>query len=100
MLFIGEAIDAATAEKFGLVNKVVPGEQLLDSAIEFANKLASKPTVALKILKRVVNNGQNIDLVSALNLEIESFIVAFSTEDRVEGINAMLEKRKPNFKGK
>ncbi|MDO9535172.1 MAG: enoyl-CoA hydratase-related protein [Bacillota bacterium] len=100
MLFLGEAIDAATAEKYGLANKVVPKEQLLDTAKEFAKKLASKPIVAMKILKRTVNAGQNIDLLTALNLEIDSFIVAFSSDDRVEGINAMLEKRKPHFTGK
>lgn len=100
MLFLGEAIDAATAEKYGLVNKVVPKEQLLDTAKEYAKKLGSKPPVTMKVLKNTVNTGQNIDLSSALNLEIDSFIVAFTTEDRVEGINAMLEKRKPVFKGK
>jgi len=100
MLFLGEAIDAVAAEKYGLVNKVVPKEQLLDSAIELANKLTSKPTVAMKVLKRVVNMGQNVDLASALELEIKSFMVAFCTEDRAEGMKAMLEKRKPNFTGK
>jgi len=100
MLFLGEVIDAVTAEKYGLVNKVVPKEQLLNEAKKYARKIASKPPVTMKVLKKTVNAGQNIDLPSALNLEIDSFIVAFSSDDRVEGIKAMLEKRKPNFQGK
>ncbi len=100
MLFLGEVIDAVTAEKYGLVNKVVPKDQLLNEAKKYARKIASKPPVTMKVLKKTVNAGQNIDLPSALNLEIDSFIVAFSSDDRVEGIKAMLEKRKPNFQGK
>ena len=100
MLFLGEAIDAATAEKYGLVNKIVSKEQLLDAAKEYAKKLGSKPPETLKVLKKTVNTGQNIDLPSALNLEIDSFIVTFATDDRVEGINDMLEKRKPVFTGR
>jgi len=56
--------------------------------------------VAMKMLKKTVNMGLQMDLASATNLEIESFIIAFATEDRVEGINALLEKRKPIFTGK
>ncbi len=73
---------------------------MLDVAKEYAKKLAAKPPLTMKVLKNTVNTGQNIDLPSALNLEIDSFIVAFDTADRVEGINALLEKRKPIFKGK
>jgi len=100
LLFLGDTIDAATAERYGMVNKVVPGEKLIESAEELARKLASKPKVAMKMLKKTINMGMQIDLASATNLEIESFIIAFATEDRVEGIKALLEKRKPNFVGK
>lgn len=100
MLYLGNMIDAKTAEQYGLVNKVVPDYQLMEEAEKLAAQLSSKPVIAMRMVKRAVNMGRHIDLHSALNLEIESFMVSFATEDRVEGIKAMLEKRKPNFKGK
>jgi len=83
-----------------MVNKVVPDGKLMETAEELARRLADKPVVAMKMLKKTVNMGLQMDLASATNLEIESFIIAFATEDRVEGINALLEKRKPIFSGK
>jgi enoyl-CoA hydratase len=100
LLFLGDIIDAGTAEKYGLVHKVIPDASLMEYAEQFAKKLASKPFVAMKMLKKTINMGQNMDLNSATNLEIESFIISFTSEDRVEGIKALLEKRKPNFQGK
>ncbi|MDO9535159.1 MAG: enoyl-CoA hydratase-related protein [Bacillota bacterium] len=100
LLFLGEMIDAAAAEKFGLVNKVLPDEELMEYAEKMAKNLASKPSIAMKMLKKTVNMGEDLDVNSATNLEIESFIVTFASDDRVEGIRAMLEKRKPVFQGK
>ncbi|NMB42423.1 MAG: enoyl-CoA hydratase/isomerase family protein [Firmicutes bacterium] len=100
LLFLGDTIDSATAERYGMVNKVVPPEKLLADAEELAKRLAAKPTVAMKMMKKTVNLGMQMDLSSATNLEIESFVIAFATDDRVEGIKALLEKRKPNFTGK
>ena len=100
MLYLGNMIDAKTAEQYGLVNKVVPDSQLMEEAEKLANQLSSKPAIAMRMIKRAVNSGRDIDLHSALNLEIENFMASFSTEDRVEGIRALLEKRKPNFKEK
>ncbi len=100
LLLLGEMIDAATAREYGLVNKVLPETELMPAAEELAKKIASKPTVAMQVLKKTVNMGRNMDLPSAIQFEIESFMVSFNTEDRQEGINALLEKRKPNFKSK
>jgi enoyl-CoA hydratase len=100
LLYLGDTIDAKTAEQYGMVNKVVPDGKLMETAEEMALRLADKPVVAMKMLKKTVNMGLQMDLASATNLEIESFIIAFATEDRVEGINALLEKRKPIFSGK
>lgn len=100
LLFLGDTIDAVTAERYGMVNKVVSNEKLMEAAEELAKRLASKPVIAMKMLKKTVNMGMQMDLASATNLEIESFIITFATEDRVEGIKALLEKRKPNFIGR
>ncbi len=66
LLMFGDTIDVTTADKYGLVNKVVPHDELLKSAYEWAGRLAQGPTFALSMTKRMVNNEWNMDLVSAL----------------------------------
>lgn len=100
LIFLGDIFDAATAEKLGLVNKVVPTDALLEEAQKLAKKLASKPAVAMRMAKTAINTGLNLDIASALTLETQSFVVAFASDDRKEGISAFGEKRKPNFTGK
>ncbi|MDY0186665.1 MAG: enoyl-CoA hydratase-related protein [Syntrophus sp. (in: bacteria)] len=100
MILTGDMIDAATAERYGLVNKVVPLEEVDKAAMELAEKLASKPKVALKMAKAAINAGQNVDLGSGLDFEILSFTLAGASEDKLEGMTALLEKRKANFKDK
>lgn len=98
LIFTGDMIDAATAEKIGLVNKVVEHEKLLSATMEIANKIVSKSAVALKFAKAAVNAGS--DLNAGLRSEANLFGVLFTTEDAKEGLTAFLEKRKPQFKGK
>lgn len=98
LLLLGEMIDAARAKEYGLVNQVLPEAELMPAAEQLAKKLASKAAVAMQVLKKTVNTGQNMDLPSATQFEIESFMLSFNTEDRREGISALLEKRKPNFR--
>lgn len=100
LIFLGEIIDAATAERLGLVNKVVPASSLFEEAWELARKLASKPAVAMKMSKVAINTGINLDITSALTLETQSFLTAFSSNDSKEGMKAFLEKRKPAFTDK
>jgi len=100
MILTGDMIDAATAERYGLVNKVVPLEDVDKAAMELAEKLASKPKVALKMAKAAINAGQNVDLGSGLDFEILSFALASASEDKLEGMTALLEKRKANYKHK
>ncbi|NLB80036.1 MAG: enoyl-CoA hydratase/isomerase family protein, partial [Clostridiaceae bacterium] len=76
LLYLGNTVDAGIAERFGMVNSVVPVDKLMDSAEELAQKLAAKPVVAMKMLKKTVNLGMQMDLNSATNLEIESFVIA------------------------
>jgi enoyl-CoA hydratase len=100
LLYTGDTVDAAEAYRIGLVNKVVPKDRLMDEAKALARKLAKKPRAALALIKRCVDNGMNMDLASGLTLEMDCFSIAFTSEDGREGINAFVEKRKPNFKGK
>ena len=100
LIFLGEIIDANTALNIGLVNKVVPLSSLMEEAVKLAKKLASKPAVAMKMAKSSINIGMNLDLTSALTLEIQNFILTFASDDRKEGMSAFVEKRKPNYTDK
>lgn len=100
LIYLGETIDAATAEKIGLVNKVVPNESLLEAANVVAKKLASKPAVAMQMTKEAMNVGINLDITSGLILEIQNFVTAFASADAKEGLSAFVEKRKPEYTDK
>ncbi|GGE04737.1 crotonase [Marinithermofilum abyssi] len=96
----GEMIDAKEALRLGLVQKVVPAEELLPEAKRLASLLAGKAPIAMKYIKKAVNEGAETDLQRGLRLEASYFGVSFHTQDRLEGMDAFLEKRKPNFQGK
>lgn len=100
LLYFGEMITAKRAYEIGLVNKVVPLESLLNEAKEWALKLAEKPAIAMRMMKLSVNSGAKVDLDSALDLELACFGNTFATEDRKEGMQAFIEKRKAKFQGK
>ncbi|MGQ4891177.1 MAG: 3-hydroxyacyl-CoA dehydrogenase/enoyl-CoA hydratase family protein [Candidatus Njordarchaeia archaeon] len=100
LMMTGKMINAFVAEKFGLVNKVVPKGELEDYVRNFAKELASKPPLALALIKYSANFGNDIPIDVGQTIEALSFGVAFSTEDSQEGVDAFLSKRKPKFKGK
>jgi enoyl-CoA hydratase len=100
LIFSGDTIDAKTALSMGLVNSVVPHDQLLAEARSFAQKLLSKSSITLALAKKAINAGMSMDLNSGFNLENECFALCFATEDQKEGMSAFLEKRKANFTGK
>jgi enoyl-CoA hydratase len=100
MVLAGETMSAADAERFGLVNRVVPVELLLDEAKNLAKKIAAKPVLAIKAAKEAVLKSANTGLDEGLEFERKSFYMLFASEDRTEGMKAFLEKRKPEFKGK
>lgn len=100
MLFFGDTVNAEEAYRVGLVNKVVPKDKLMEEAKKWASKLAAKPKAALALIKKCVDTGMDTDIATGLTLEMDSFSIAFTSEDGREGINAFVEKRKPVFKGK
>jgi len=100
LLYFGDMFDANRALELRIVNKVVPAEEVLSAAKEWAKKLAQKPPVALQMVKTAVNVGGNTDLESGLIIESTCFGNAFSTQDRVEGLQAFVEKRKPVYTGR
>ncbi len=100
MIFTGERIDAKTAEKLGLVNRVVPQDRLKSTVREFAAELINKPPIAIALVKQLINTSSETNLNVGLTNEAEAFGVLASTEDFREGVSAFLEKRKPQYKGK
>jgi enoyl-CoA hydratase len=100
MIFLGDMIDAATALNLGLVNKVVPPDKLMEEAMVWATKLASKSSPVLAMAKMAINTGLDTDLASGLTIETKCDALCFATEDQKEGMKAFLEKRKVVFKNK
>ena len=96
----GGQIDAKRAYEIGLVNKVVPADNLMEEAKKFAKKLASMPPFTMKMAKQSINYGYDLALDNANRLEMECCAQCFSTSDQKEGMKAFLEKRKPNFTGR
>ena len=100
MIFFGKTLNAAEALEAGLVNKIVPVDSLLDEAMQWARKLAQKPTLALRAAKAAINASYSTDLHTGLNLEGMSWASLYGTRDQKEGMNAFLAKRKPEFIGR
>ena len=100
LILTGDIIDAKTAYSIGLVNAVVPAEQLEAKTMEIANRIAAKSPIALSLAKESVKLASRSNLDEGLRREVDLFALCFSTEDKNEGVSAFLEKRKPEFKGK
>ena len=100
LIFSGDLISAEEALRIGLVNKVVPSDQLLTEAKKMAKKFVARGAVALHLAKSCVNEGLRMDLEMGLQYENKCFGLLFATEDQKEGMKAFMEKRKPTFQGK
>lgn len=100
LIFSGEQISAAEAHDIGLVDMVVPDDELRTAAMELAQTLAAKAPLAMMMAKEAVNMAAQTSLESGLAFEAAQFGLAAATSDAREGTRAFLEKRKPNFEGR
>jgi enoyl-CoA hydratase len=99
IIFTGDLVDARRAMEIGLVNRVVPSDQVVECAKRMASKFNEKPPIALRFAKMAVNAGLGQDIQAGLTIEALSNALCFSTEDQQEGVSAFFEKRKPMFRG-
>jgi enoyl-CoA hydratase/carnithine racemase len=100
LIFTGEIIDAQTALGLGIVSAVHPPEELMPATYELARKIAAGPPIAIRLAKRALYHGLDVDLRSALEFETFAQNIASETEDAREGIRAFVEKRPAVFKGR
>ena len=100
MILTGRMMDAAEAERSGLVSRVVPLASLLDETLAIARKLAELSPVSVMLTKEMVNAAEETTLHEGLKLERRLFHSMFALQDQKEGMAAFVEKRKPEFKGR
>jgi enoyl-CoA hydratase/carnithine racemase len=100
LVLTGRRIDAAEAERLGIVNQVAPKNGWLDAAVELASVVAARPPLAVRFAKQAVLAADESPLSAGLEQERRLFELAMATEDRVEGMTAFVEKRKPEFRGR
>lgn len=100
LMFFGDALPAAEARAMGLVNRVVPAEELEKTAREWAERLAQGPTRALALTKRLVNASLDGDRASAFAAEADAQELCMTTRDAQEGVAAFVERRTPTYEGR
>jgi enoyl-CoA hydratase/carnithine racemase len=100
MVMTGDMIEARDAERWGLVNRVVPLDKLEEQTMALANKLAEKSPLALQMGKEAFYGMSDLEYGKALTYTNEVFAALCMTEDAKEGVDAFLQKRKPQWKGK
>jgi 2-(1,2-epoxy-1,2-dihydrophenyl)acetyl-CoA isomerase len=99
LVLTGRDITSTEAEQIGLVNRVFADEEFHDQVLAFAKELAEGPPIAMTLSKRLLTKSFDTDLESLLKQEFASIKFCFQTKDVQEGVQAFLEKRKPNFRG-
>ena len=98
LIFTGEIIKADEALKIGLANHLVEPEELMDKALEIANKISKNAQLAVRYSKTAINKNYEVDIDTAIEIEKDLFSLCFASEDQKEGMGAFIEKRKPEFK--
>jgi len=99
MIYTGDRIDAATAERIGLVNRVVPADRLIAEAKALAHKILEKSPAAIALAKACLRAAWDMPLSAGLDFETAAFGIVGSTHDKAEGMRAFIEKRKPAWTG-
>lgn len=100
LILTGRFLSAQEAHFYGLVNKVVPVEMYMHEAVELAKEIAQMSPIAVQLAKEAVNRSFETQLDEGLMFERKNFYLTFASHDQKEGMNAFIEKRKPDFKGK
>jgi enoyl-CoA hydratase/carnithine racemase len=100
MTLTGRFMDAKEAERCGLVSRIVPKDDLVEEAIATATKIGEKSTLTVMAAKEAVNRSYETTLAEGILFERRLFHALFASEDQKEGMNAFIEKRAPNFRGK
>jgi len=99
LLLLGDAIDAPTAERFGLANRVVPDGEVVDATMDWARRLADGPTLAISMTKRMLQNEQHMDLGAAIEAEAQAQALMLQGKDHRAFFESFKEKRAPRFSG-
>lgn len=99
-LWTGERISAEVALKHGVINKIVAPELLMEETMKFAERLAKQPPLSIRLIKDSVNKAVDSSLYEGMQYERKNFYLLFATQDQKEGMNAFIEKRKPEYQGK
>ncbi|MHC4490511.1 MAG: enoyl-CoA hydratase family protein [Planctomycetota bacterium] len=99
LLLLGDPVDAVTAERFGLANRVVPDDRLMEAGMEWARRLAAGPTLALSMTKRMLQNEMHMDITTAVEAEAQAQALMLQGKDHRAFYEAFLEKRAPRFRG-
>ncbi len=100
LVLTGRRIDAREAHRLGIVNQVTGREDWLDKAVELAEVVARRPPLAVRFAKQAVLGAEEAPLAAGLEHERRLYELAMATEDRVEGMRAFIEKRRPDFRGR
>jgi enoyl-CoA hydratase/carnithine racemase len=99
LLFTGDVIDAATAASWGLISRAVPADTLMTEALALAERIAVQPPHALRLAKALLKQGQNASYDTLMEMSAAAQAISHLTDDHMEGVDAILEKRAPVFKG-
>ncbi|MDO8738837.1 enoyl-CoA hydratase/isomerase family protein [Candidatus Deferrimicrobium sp.] len=100
ILMTGDFVEAAEAHRIGLINQVVPRQELAQTTLAMARKIAQRPPLALAAAKAAVNIGAEMDRDRGIDYALCEFLLLFASEDQKEGMRAFIEKRAPNFTGR
>jgi enoyl-CoA hydratase/carnithine racemase len=100
LVLTGRRIGAAEAHSLGIVTRLAPPDGWLGAALELAAEVAERPPLAARLAKQAVLAAEETALTAGMDQERRLYELAMATEDRVEGMNAFIEKRKPEFRGR
>jgi len=100
MLFTGDFLEAKDAERYGLLNRLVPAEELEGETMALARRIADGPPIAIRLSKLQLYKGLEMDLETAMKVAAACETITLTSEDHKEGVAAFREKRRPQYKGK